>query len=283
MPPDQASALRQLVMDAAGRRARYVAVTSGKGGVGKSSVAVNLAVRLAGMGRRVVLLDADLGTANADVLCNVASRVNLAHVVAGRRALSEAMVAAPGGFRLVPGASGLATMADLSAFERARLVQAMQQIDAECDIVLVDTGAGIGPNVLGFTSGVDQVLVVTTPEPPALTDAYALIKSVHRARQDASIAVFVNLVHGEAEARRVFDRVNLVARRFLKTNLTYAGYLPRDEQVVQAAMRRWPFVLGAPQSEASKCIGCLAHKLDRHASEPRGMGLIGRMVNWLAG
>ncbi len=280
---DQASALRQLVMESAGRRARYVAVTSGKGGVGKSSVAVNLAVRLSGMGRRVVLLDADLGTANADVLCNVAARTNLAHVVAGRRTLSEAMVAAPGGFRLVPGASGLATIADLSAFERARLIQAMQEIDETCDVVLVDTGAGIGPNVLGFALGVDQVLVVTTPEPSAVTDAYALIKSVHRQRSDANVSVFVNLVHSEGEARQVFERVNGVCRRFLQLNLTFAGHMPRDEQVVVGAMRRWPFVLGAPHSDASRSIGCLAHKLDRHASEPRGTGLLGRMVNWLAG
>lgn len=283
MLADQASSLRQLVLESAGRRARYVAVTSGKGGVGKSSVAVNLAARLSGMGRRVVLLDADLGTANADVLCNVAARANLAHVVAGRRSLSDAMVTAPGGFRLIPGASGLATMADLGAFERARLIQAMRQIDEDCDVVLVDTGAGIGPNVLGFALGVDHVLVVTTPEPPALTDAYALIKSVYRSRNDASMSVFVNLVHGEEEARQVFERVNLVSRHFLQLNLAYAGHMPRDEQVVVGAMRRWPFVLGAPQSEASKCIGCLAHKLDRHASEPRGLGFIGRMVNWLAG
>ena len=145
---DQASALRQWAMESDGRRARCVAVASGKGGVGKSSVAVNLAVRLSAMGRRVVLIDADLGTANADLLCNSFASSNIAHVVAGRRTLAQAMVDAPGGFRLIAGASGLAQVADLSEFERARLIQQMSELEHDADMILVDTGAGISSNVI---------------------------------------------------------------------------------------------------------------------------------------
>ena len=280
---DQASGLRQWVVEASDRRARFVAVTSGKGGVGKTSVAVNLAVGLSAMGRRVVLLDADLGTANADVLCNLFSQTTLSHVVAGSTTLAKAMVDAPGGFRLVPGASGLAQMAALSEFERARLIQQMSELERDADIVLVDTGAGIGPNVLGFAASSDQQLVVTTPEPTSITDAYAVIKTVYRRRDDCDISLLVNMVHGEAEARRTFDRIDGVCRRFLGLQVTYAGYLIHDDRVAMGVRRRRPFLLESPHCHASACIGRLAHRLDRHAAEPRGDGLLQRMANWFAG
>src|SRR3954471_18982318 len=162
------------------RRASVIAVTSGKGGVGKSNVAVNLAIKLASAGKTVVLLDADLGLANADVLCNVDLPHNLAAVIARKKELHEVMVKAPGGFSLVGGASGLARMADLSDADRGRIVRALAELEERADIILVDTGAGISPNVLSFTRAADHVLVVTTPEPTAITDAYAVIKVLHR-------------------------------------------------------------------------------------------------------
>lgn len=285
MITDQASALRELVMEMSppGRRARFVAVTSGKGGVGKSSVAVNLAVRLTAMGRRVVLLDADLGTANADVLCNFPAIPGLAHVVAGRRTLAETMVVGPGGFRLIPGASGFAQVAALSDFERARLIEQMSVLEETADMILVDTGAGISPNVLGFAVSADQLLVVTTPEPTAMTDAYAVIKTVYRQRQDCDVAVLVNLVHGEGEARAVFEKIHLVCRKFLKLNVRYAGHLVRDDRVAKGVRLRRPFVLDSPKCAASECITQLAHRLDCHAVEPRGDGIFRCVANWFVG
>ncbi len=286
---DQATQLRAMMEQSRdngakeARNARVIAVTSGKGGVGKSNVSVNLAARLATMGRRVVLLDADLGMANADVLCDVAVRTNLAHVIAGRKRLAEAMVEGPGGFMLIPGASGLAQMANLSEFERARVVGMLRQLESEYDLMLIDTGAGIGPNVLSFLLAADEILVVTTPEPTAITDAYAVIKSVCRQREGVPVNLLVNMARDRDEARRVHERVAAVCRRFLGVSLADAGYVLSDPRVPAAVRRRIPFVLDAPDAPASLCIRQLAHKLDRHAVEPRGGGFLKRVATWLAG
>jgi len=302
---DQAEALREMVAEDRGRRlavpgrrpaaspirATTLAVTSGKGGVGKTSVSVNLAVQLAQMGRRVILLDADLGTANADVICNINAPKNLSHVVAGRCSLRDALVDAPGGFRLIAGASGLSQMAALGEFERARLVDQMRELEDEADLILIDTGAGVGPNVLGFLVAADQILVVTTPEPTAITDAYAVIKTATRQTgghdgshaDDLDINLLVNQVRDEAEARMVYDRVSGVCRRFLGTTPRYAGHVLSDARVPHAVRRRQPFVLEHPSSPASVCLHRLAHRIDRHAATPRDHGLLSRMAAWLVG
>jgi len=267
----------------AGTAARVLAVTSGKGGVGKTNVAVNLAARLAMMDRRIVLLDADLGLANADVVAGVNPRATLAHVLTGRRRLADAVCEAPGGFDLVAGASGLAQMAALSEFERAQMLQLLRGLETEHDLIIVDTGAGISPNVLSFVLAADEVLVVTTPEPPAMTDAYALIKTICRRRENAKIDLFVNMVRDRREGRRVYERLSAVSRRFLGAAVHDAGYLATDNRVGAAVRRRMPFVLVEPEIPASQSIKQLAHKLDRGAAEPRGEGFFKRVANWLAG
>ncbi len=283
MLTDQAQALRNLVTQSGNRRAKIVAITSGKGGVGKSNIAVNLAIRLSKMGRKVVLLDADLGTANADVLCNLSPGGDLAHVVAGRQTLAQAMIEAPGGFRLIPGASGLAQMAALGEFERVRLVHQVRQLEEDHDLVLIDTGAGVSPNVLSFALGADQLLVVTTPEPTAVTDAYAVIKIVARQRSDTDVRLLVNMVRDTEEGRGVFKRINAVCRQFLSLSAQYAGHVVHDPRVSLAVRRRRPFILDSPNCDASGCINQLAHRMDRHAIEPQGDGLLRRMAMWLAG
>lgn len=297
MIADQAEALREMVAEDRGcrpgvpgrrpgaspSRATTLAVTSGKGGVGKTSVSVNLAVQLAQMGRRVILLDADLGTANADVICNINAPKNLSHVVAGRCSLRDTLVDAPGGFRLIAGASGLSQMAALGEFERARLMDQMRELEDEADLILIDTGAGVGPNVLGFLVAVDQILVVTTPEPTAITDAYAVIKTATRQADGLDLKLLVNQVRDEQEARMVYDRVSVVCRRFLGITPRYAGHVPSDPRVPHAVRRRQPFVLEHPSSPASLCMHRLAHRIDRHASTPRDHGLLRRMAAWLVG
>ncbi len=294
---DQATALRGLVqqyeqsqgtqaVSAARpqpRMAQTIAITSGKGGVGKTTVTVNLAVQLSRLGRRVVLLDADLGTANVDVMCNVNATATLAHVVAGRRELEDIIVDAPGGFRLIPGASGLANMANLSAHEHDRLNAQMRRLESSCDVLLIDTGAGVGPNVLSFCAAAERLLVVTTPEPTSITDAYAVIKTINAQTSNPDIRLLVNMVEDEAEARAVFARIHGVCQRFLDLSPSYAGHVVSDARVPQAVRQRRPFVLDAPHAKASACVLSLAHRLDRHAADPKqpSAGFMKRMASWL--
>ena len=280
------------------RRASVIAVTSGKGGVGKSNVAVNLAIKLASAGKTVVLLDADLGLANADVLCNIDLPHNLSAVIARKKELHEVMVKAPGGFSLVGGASGLARMADLSDADRQRLVRALGDLEAHADIILIDTGAGISPNVLSFTRAADHVLVVTTPEPTAITDAYAVVKVLHRDNQAAEkaaapgssggerrISLFVNQVRAPGEGKVVYDRIAKVARQFLGVSVYDAGHLVADECVPAAVRARTPFVLASPSSRASHCITQLAMRLEQGVVAGNGGssgpdGFFNRMSRW---
>jgi len=285
---DQATQLREMMEQLAGpgqanrSHPRVLAVTSGKGGVGKTNIAVNLSTRLASMGRRVLLLDADLGTANADVIANVTVRANLAHVVAGRRSIEQIICPAPGGFNLIPGASGLSQMAALSEFERARILQCLQQVEADHDLVLIDTGAGLSPNVLSFLLAADEVIVVTTPEPTAITDAYAVIKSMCRHRENVKVNLLVNMVRDRVEAKRVYERLNAVSRRFLGLSLRDAGYVLADPRVAAAVRARVPFVIGDAQCPASSCITQLAHKIDRHAQEEK-VPFFRRVSEWFTG
>ena len=277
------------------RRASVIAVTSGKGGVGKSNVAVNLAIKLASAGKQVVLLDADLGLANADVLCNVDLPHNLSSVIARKKELAEVMVKVPGGFSLIGGASGLARMADLTDADRGRIVRALGELEERADIILIDTGAGISPNVLSFTRAADHVLVVTTPEPTAITDAYAVVKVLHRdlaAGQmggmgepvERRISLLVNQARSPAEARVEHDRIAKVARQFLGVSVYDAGHVLADDAVPSAVRARTPFVLASPKSPASHGITQLAMRLEQGvvaaAGAAGGDGFFNRMSRW---
>jgi len=257
---DQAEQLRTLVLKQP--RATVLAITSGKGGVGKSNIAVNLAVQFSAAGKNVVLLDADLGLANADVLCNIDLPFNLSHVIARKKELREVMVKGPGGFRLIGGASGLARMADLSDFDRQRIVDSLAELERQAEVILIDTGAGISPNVLSFTRAADHVLVVTTPEPTAITDAYAVIKVISREHSDRRMSLLVNQARSAGEARVVFDRIAKVAQQFLGVILDDAGYVTHDEAVLAAVRKRIPFSILSPRSSASICVSQLAMRLE---------------------
>jgi len=280
-------------------RANVIAVTSGKGGVGKSNIAINLAIQFASAGRNVVLLDADLGLANADVLCNIDLPYNLSHVIARKKELSEVLVRAPGGFRLIGGASGLARMADLSDDDRQRLVDALAELEQQADVIIIDTGAGISPNVLSFTRAADQVLVVTTPEPTAITDAYAVIKVISRQgvastvaaageapsspdeSSDTRLSLLVNQARSAAEAQVVQERIAKVAKQFLGVSVLDAGYVPADDQVMLAVRRRTPFVLGSPRCPASQSVARLAMRLQQGVGgKLDNAGFFSRMSRW---
>ena len=295
MIADQAQTLRGLMrdrVDAEGatppprarttgpRLAQALAISSGKGGVGKSTVAVNLAILLTRLGRKVVLLDADMGTANIDVLCNVSAVHTLAHVVAGRRDIEDVIVQAPGGFSLIPGASGLAQMAALSVDERERMIQQFARLEQSYDVLLIDTGAGIGPNVLGLLAAADRVLVVTTPDPTAITDAYAVIKTAYRKHPGLDARLLVNQADNPDEALQVYTRVANVCHKFLQLDLPYAGCMLRDSAVSDSVRARRPFTLDPRPTPASVALNALAHRLDKHATEPQNerSGLLRRMA-----
>lgn len=280
---DQATQLRSLVAQSRRQRASVIAITSGKGGVGKSNIAVNLSIKLASAGKNVVLLDADLGLANADVLCNIDLPFNLSHVIARKKDLSEVMVTAPGGFKLIGGASGLARMADLTDFDRRRIVESLVAVEHEADTIVIDTGAGISPNVLSFTRAADHVLVVTTPEPTAITDAYAVIKVISKDGMDRRISLLVNQVRSLDEARLVHDRISRVAKNFLGVNVLDAGHMVADEQVRRAVVQRVPFLLSAPRCAASFCITQLAMRFEQGIALSQDGGFFSRMTRWLKG
>ena len=277
---DQASQLRSMMKTRA--RASVIAVTSGKGGVGKSNIAVNLAVTFASAGKDVVLLDADLGLANADVLCNLDLPFNLSHVISRKKEVREVLYKAPGGFRLLGGASGLARMADLTEYDRQGVINSLAELETTTDIIIIDTGAGISPNVLSFTRAADDVLVVTTPEPTALTDAYAMVKVISKDNQPRRVSLLVNQARNPAEARVVYERINSVARKFLNINVLDAGFVLSDPEVPTAVRRRVPFVIGSPKCSASLGVSQLAMRLAQDIEIPiESGGFFTRLSRWL--
>ena len=263
---DQATHLREMARRSV-RRAQTIAITSGKGGVGKTNLAVNLATVLASMRRRVVLLDADLGLANADIVCGVQPKYNLAHVVAGQRSIQDVVTPVPAGFSLVAGASGLARMADLTEVERRRLVAELETLQDSADVVIIDTGAGIGRNVVAFTAAADHVVIVTTPEPTAITDAYAVMKVLVRCGSmgiGSRLSAIINQAKNRDEAKAVYERIAGVSRQFLKTDIAFGGYVTADPCVQQAVRKRVPFVQQFPQCPAAQCVMAWANRIDDH-------------------
>lgn len=273
------------------RMARAIAVSSGKGGVGKSNLSVNLAVAMAQRGMKVCLLDADLGMANADVLCNLQPRLTLEHVVGGRCRLADAMLLAPGGFRLIPGASGVARIADLRSTQRAELLGQLSALERVADVIIIDCGAGISSNVVGFAASAHTVVVATTPEPTAITDGYGMIKSLLTQVPDLVIHLVVNMAANETEARNVFNRINRVTQTFMHRPLQYGGMVPIDPAVPAAVRQRLPFTLLAPDAPATQALTRLSHRLipgaeaEQLLAEPAeiapGRGFFSRLATWL--
>lgn len=275
---DQATRLRELARRHR-RRAQVVAILSGKGGVGKSNIAVNLSVCLASRGVRVVLVDVDMGLANADLLLNLQPRYTLSHVVSGVRTVEEVATEGPSGMRFIAGASGVQGLADLSEFERRTLISRLRKLETSTDIVVLDCGAGIGRNVIGFALAADRVVVITTPQPTALTDAYAMIKALHREACPGRLGVFVNMAHSRAEATGAFERLSQVSRRFLNYSVADDGFMLHDTVVESAVRERCPFVVRNPGSNASACIASLADAMPgRIGGAQRRGGFLSRVA-----
>jgi len=302
---DQATTLRRLMADppelevelevsrlepaeirAPRRLGRAIAVCSGKGGVGKSNITVGLAVELARRGLAVGLLDADLGMANVDVLCGIVPERTLEDVASGHCRLDEVVVTGPGGFHLIPGASGAANLADLEDLERARMLGQLADFEADLDVLLIDTGAGIGANVLGFAAAAGTALIVTTPEPTAITDAYGAIKALTLSEAASDLRVIVNMASSAEEADSAFNRLHTAASRCLDVELTMLGAVPLEASVRDAVRQRLPFALAHPQSRSARAVHDVTDRL-LGLDPPRRLegrdGFFRRLSSWFGG
>jgi flagellar biosynthesis protein FlhG len=254
MPSPKIRVINNLQVSPLANPVRVIAVTGGKGGVGKSTVAVNLATGLAAAGRRVVLLDGDLGMANVDVLLGLSPRYTLAHVLSGERTLDEILVSAPQGFMIVPAASGAADLANLDAKAHLGLVQGFSALGARVDVLIVDTAAGIAPGVLQFSQAAQQVLVVLCDEPASMTDAYALVKVLSRNHGVRNFRVLANMAVSAAAGASLFKRFEHVTARFLDVALEYAGAIPEDEALRRAVRAQRPVLEAFPSSPAARAF-----------------------------
>jgi flagellar biosynthesis protein FlhG len=251
---------------------QVIAVTGGKGGVGKTSVSVNLAAALAAQGERVLVFDGDLGLANVDVLMGLTPRHTLEHVLDGRCTLEEAMVVTPAGFSMIPAASGVARMANLTTSEHLGLVQAFSHLTTGLDVLIVDTAAGIADSVRQFCQAAQNVLVVVRDEPASLTDAYALIKVLNRSHDVRRFRILANMSPGIGAGEQLFHKLERVTSRFLDVVLEYAGEIPEDP-FVRAAIRGQRCVVSAyPSAPAARAFARLAKVASRWpaAEGPRG-------------
>ena len=265
---DQAKSLRDLVGRGGTAPLRVVAVTSGKGGVGKTHLACNLAVLAARAGRRVLVLDADLGLANADIVLGVAPHLHLGHLLEGEARLDEVLAEGPAGVRVLAASSGVQRLTRLDEGERLRLVSGLDAIEDRFDLVLIDCAAGIGDNVLFFAGAAREALLVVSPEPTSLTDAYATVKVLSQQAGVDRFSVVVNTAPTEAHARETFARLTRVTGRFLGAQVGFLGHIPHDENLPRALMAQRPLVELFPRSAATRALQRITADLLRQAPPP---------------
>jgi flagellar biosynthesis protein FlhG len=257
---DQAAGLRR-VCDP--KPVKVITVTGGKGGVGKTNVSANLAVALSLLGRRVMLLDGDLGLANVDVLFGLKPRRNIAEVIRGECSLEDVIVAGPAGVLVVPGASGLSEMANLATTQHTGIINAFSELTQKLDLLLVDTPAGISDLVLRFAEAAHEVVVVVCDEPTSITDAYAVIKVLSRERAVNRFRIVTNMTREGGHGKTLFEKLLRVTEKFLQVSLDHAGSIPYDDRVWRAVQLQTPFVTAFPTSLAAAALKQLAHRADK--------------------
>jgi flagellar biosynthesis protein FlhG len=265
---DQASGLRRMKQ----QMVKVIAVTGGKGGVGKTNVTLNLAMAMAQMGKRVLVLDADLGLANCDVMLGLRVERNLSHVLSGEAELDDILVTGPFGIKIVPATSGTQSMTELSPAEHAGLIRAFSELRTQFDILLVDTAAGISDMVLSFSRASQDVLVVVCDEPSSITDAYALMKILSREHAVQKFKIVANMVRSLREGQELFAKLSRVTDRFLDVTLELVATIPFDENVRKAARKQKAFVDAFPKTPASLAIKTLATRAVQWPVPPSASG-----------
>lgn len=284
---DQADTLRQMARDAKGaghgvksagqvkkQGIRVISVTSGKGGVGKSTVVANLALSLAAVGQKVLIIDGDLGVGNIDVLLGLSPQYNLNHLLSGERSLSEIIVDVAPGVKLIPAGSGVQEFTTLGQNEKLMLLDELDRFEEEFDIMIIDTEAGISENVTYFTVAAQEILVVVTPEPTSITDVYALIKLLSSRYSERHFKVLINMARDSEDALEVFRKLANVAGRFLDISLDYLGCVVRDERLVEAIKKQKAVVHLHPEADSSSCFAVLAKRIVESTRSSRVKGNI---------
>jgi flagellar biosynthesis protein FlhG len=241
--------------------ARVIAITSGKGGVGKTNLTINLGIALSKLGYRVTILDADLGLANIDVVIGLIPKFTLADVIRGEKTLQEIIIEGPYRIQLISGGSGLKELVNLTEEQLLNLIKNLKYIGEVSDFILIDTGAGINYSVLSFVNATEEVILVTTPEPTSITDAYAMIKNIVYHDREKVIRVLVNRVEDAKEGLEVFNKLDNVSRKFLNRSLQRLGYLYDDTLVSKSVKLQKPFLLSYPNSLVSQEINRIAFQL----------------------
>ncbi|MDX1795231.1 MAG: MinD/ParA family protein [Hydrogenovibrio sp.] len=241
---------------------RVLAVASGKGGVGKTNVSVNLAISMSKLGNRVLLMDADMGLANVDIMLGLQTKYNLSHVLDGEKTLKEVMVDAPGGVKIVPAASGVKRMAQLTPAENAGIINAFSEIDGYLDVLIIDTAAGIADSVVSYCRASQEVIVVVTDEPASMTDAYALIKVLSREYNLTKFQLLANMTRSEKHGRMLYEKFANVCEQFLDVSIDYLGTVPFDHDLREAIQRQTPVTIAKPDSESAKAFRKMAQQIN---------------------
>lgn len=273
---DQADRLRQLVNNPQAKKLKpkIMTITSGKGGVGKSNLVVNLAISLQKLGNKVLIFDADIGMGNDDILMGFTSKYNVFDIIYNDKSLEEVLIEGPSGVKLLPGGSGLNNVEELSDIQREKFLNKLDSVE-DYNYILMDTGAGINRSVLAFIACAEELLVVTTPEPTSLTDAYSLLKAVNHFRIKKDAKIIVNRVVDKEEGKVTFEKFNGAVKKFLNMNLEHLGSVSEDKKLLLAVRQQDPIVMSYPNSYAAKDIESIAKVIMGKNYEADGEGMVG--------
>lgn len=277
---DQAQQLREIMKNRNGDpsvkgKTRIISVSSGKGGVGKTNTSINLAIAYAALGKKVIVMDADLGLANVNVVLGIIPKYNLYHIIRKQKTLKEIILDTPYGIQIVAGASGFSKIANLTEEEREGFIHELSEL-SNADIIIIDTSAGVSNNVLDFIAASDDAIIVTTPEPTAITDAYGIIKIIATEidNMNLGLKLVVNRVRSVTEGKKVAERVINIAGQFLNLKVDYLGYIYEDPVVSHSVLKQKPFIVSDPNAKASICLKHIVSRLEKiEYKEGGGIGL----------
>lgn len=283
---DQAEQLREIMRNggtgSSEKKTRVIAVSSGKGGVGKTNMSINLAIAYAQLGKKVIVMDADLGLANVNVALGIIPKYNLYHLIRKQKKMKDILLDTNYGIQIVAGASGFSKIANLSDEERNDFIVELSELST-ADVIIIDTSAGVSNNVLSFIAAADEALIITTPEPTAITDAYGIIKIIATEidNMNLGLKLIVNRVKSVTEGKKVAERVISIAGQFLNLKVDYLGYIYDDPTVSNAVIKQKPFMASDPGCKASICVKHIVSRLEK-IDYREGSGL-GRFLKRLFG